>query len=592
MQLPSPSFELDSRYSFAPSRLGSLGARPADVQGFRDELARRSEVPEGRSEPERAGSTDEGPEPREPETAARRTGTRADSDRANENGPEPDERAVPPEKQEPVRETAAEKAADFEAFEEVPTAAPAPIPDANPLLSDQPGLGGVPSEVLGQAGQRGVEPGAGATNGGSAGSNAGSAAGLRGDSTASGASAGLGAAAGANQAGASAGTDGAPLGGTAGQAGSQASNKTLAGALGPLAGAAGQVPGAAEASAGPGSATANAAEPNGSPSAAASSAAAAGRPEAASRPQRASAASAGEEGPGGRVPGSGSAPLESGVGARGEGVRPVAAPAPGVQGAPGGPAGAAAGTGAPSGQPGAGLGLAAGVVAGAEVAPVEGAASASLGAVAGAASTGAATPEAGTPVGGAEGAVAAGAQRGAEGASLAAGSGAAGAPDLGAARGTNPALAAHEAARPLPPEEAARLVHQVRVHVAKGLNQATLHLVPASLGRMAIRLSVRGGRVVGSIRVESAETLKTLEKHLPELRATFEQAGLEADGIEIEMGFNEQAGSGREERSVPASFTDYVPHPSTGSATDAADGQDAAPAARPLRSSTGVDTFA
>jgi flagellar hook-length control protein FliK len=89
-------------------------------------------------------------------------------------------------------------------------------------------------------------------------------------------------------------------------------------------------------------------------------------------------------------------------------------------------------------------------------------------------------------------------------------------------------------ARPAPdPEKAAAVFRQLRLQLTPGTRHAVIQLAPAELGRIAIRVSVRDGRVVGEIRAESAETLAILEKHVPELRAALAQTGFEAADFDL-----------------------------------------------------------
>ena len=89
-------------------------------------------------------------------------------------------------------------------------------------------------------------------------------------------------------------------------------------------------------------------------------------------------------------------------------------------------------------------------------------------------------------------------------------------------------------------ERAAAVLRQFRLQLHPALRAATLHLSPAELGRISIRLDVKDARVRAAVRAESAETLKILEYHLPELEASLAQQGLEVDEFDLELGFGEQ----------------------------------------------------
>ena len=102
---------------------------------------------------------------------------------------------------------------------------------------------------------------------------------------------------------------------------------------------------------------------------------------------------------------------------------------------------------------------------------------------------------------------------------------------------------------PVPEDpDAVRILHQFRSHVAGDTREATLNLVPARLGRMAIRLRMKGGRLEAHMRVESAETLQTLERNLPELRASLAKEGIAADEFVLELGFDDSGDGHSSER--------------------------------------------
>jgi flagellar hook-length control protein FliK len=91
-------------------------------------------------------------------------------------------------------------------------------------------------------------------------------------------------------------------------------------------------------------------------------------------------------------------------------------------------------------------------------------------------------------------------------------------------------------------EQAARVLQQLRAHMAHGKSHVTVDLVPAELGRVALNVAMRGGKMSAIIRAESAQTLELVERQLPELRASLAQQGIEAERFELHLGFGE-AGS-------------------------------------------------
>ena len=86
-------------------------------------------------------------------------------------------------------------------------------------------------------------------------------------------------------------------------------------------------------------------------------------------------------------------------------------------------------------------------------------------------------------------------------------------------------------------ERASEIMRQIRLSIAPGATQVTLDLEPTELGRLWIRMSLRGGKVGAHVRVEKPETLDVLAPKLDELRQLFAERGIEADTIELELGF-------------------------------------------------------
>lgn len=90
-------------------------------------------------------------------------------------------------------------------------------------------------------------------------------------------------------------------------------------------------------------------------------------------------------------------------------------------------------------------------------------------------------------------------------------------------------------------ERAERVLQQLRLKLSPGLRRATLVLEPENLGRITIALHVRDGRLEAILRAEKVETLSVLEAHLPELRAMFEQSGIDARDIDLGLGSESDA---------------------------------------------------
>ncbi len=94
------------------------------------------------------------------------------------------------------------------------------------------------------------------------------------------------------------------------------------------------------------------------------------------------------------------------------------------------------------------------------------------------------------------------------------------------------------AERPAPakapdPERTEAVFRQLRMHISPGTRHAVIQLVPEDMGRISIRITVKGPRVTGEIRAESRETLEILEAHAPELRAVLAQSGFDTTDLSL-----------------------------------------------------------
>ena len=95
---------------------------------------------------------------------------------------------------------------------------------------------------------------------------------------------------------------------------------------------------------------------------------------------------------------------------------------------------------------------------------------------------------------------------------------------------------------PLRTEQAAEVFRQVRLQLSSGAREATIHLHPAWLGRVSIRIAVRDGRARAELRAERPEALQALEKHLPELRAALTERGFASPELHLELGLGGDGG--------------------------------------------------
>jgi len=100
---------------------------------------------------------------------------------------------------------------------------------------------------------------------------------------------------------------------------------------------------------------------------------------------------------------------------------------------------------------------------------------------------------------------------------------------------------------PVSAEKAAAMLRQIRVQLHPGLREALIQLEPRELGRISIKVAVRGEAAHAELRVSKRSALEALERSLPELRAALERAGL--GGGEVSLQLDLSAREGREESS-------------------------------------------
>jgi flagellar hook-length control protein FliK len=150
-----------------------------------------------------------------------------------------------------------------------------------------------------------------------------------------------------------------------------------------------------------------------------------------------------------------------------------------------------------------------------------------------------------------------------------------------------------------PTERAQDILRQIQLHWSAGAQRAVIHLQPAELGRIAIRLNVREGRVHAELRVERAATLEELNATLPELEELFSRHGLASGELELRLGFEQgskrDSSQARPHRSAGSGSAPE--HLIRGAAASAPSNPAASVAASPalmgaLAAQLGVDTFA
>jgi len=102
---------------------------------------------------------------------------------------------------------------------------------------------------------------------------------------------------------------------------------------------------------------------------------------------------------------------------------------------------------------------------------------------------------------------------------------------------TASAAKAREAAPILEREQASEVLRQVRLQLFPENRAATVHLNPAELGRVSIRVIVEGDQVQAVVRAETPEALAALEQHMPELQASLGDRGFQDAQLDLALGF-------------------------------------------------------
>lgn len=118
-------------------------------------------------------------------------------------------------------------------------------------------------------------------------------------------------------------------------------------------------------------------------------------------------------------------------------------------------------------------------------------------------------------------------------------------------------------------ERAARVLEQVRLFVQPGMRRATLELTPANLGRIDVEISVDRGELAAHLRVDAVDTYEALQRHMPELRASLERAGLDVTQLELSFGARGENAPQQQQRGEERAFTNSPGAP-RGGATSAA----------------------
>lgn len=101
------------------------------------------------------------------------------------------------------------------------------------------------------------------------------------------------------------------------------------------------------------------------------------------------------------------------------------------------------------------------------------------------------------------------------------------------------------------------VLQQFKIQLNPKLDHALIQLHPAELGRISIKIEMERGKMRAVLRADKAETLELLERHVPELRASLEGSGIEAESFEFGLGL-EQDGSDTEQPRAASAWKDQT----------------------------------
>jgi len=139
-------------------------------------------------------------------------------------------------------------------------------------------------------------------------------------------------------------------------------------------------------------------------------------------------------------------------------------------------------------------------------------------------------------------------------------------------------------------DRTAEILRQVRLHVSSERKQALIELEPKHLGRIAVRMALRDGRMTAVLQVERPETLRALERQIPELKAALGAQNIETESFDMMLGFDHGEagageGQGRSSKShSDARFSELFDEPG-----DAVEPESAL--ARRVAGESGIDTY-
>jgi hypothetical protein len=92
-----------------------------------------------------------------------------------------------------------------------------------------------------------------------------------------------------------------------------------------------------------------------------------------------------------------------------------------------------------------------------------------------------------------------------------------------------------------------RLLHAV----AEGKRTIQMHLHPAELGTIDVKMQWQGDRLTAQFQVDRPETLQILQREVPALERTLNQAGVNVDSGSLSFSLRQQAGNGQNGSNQP-----------------------------------------
>jgi flagellar hook-length control protein FliK len=109
-----------------------------------------------------------------------------------------------------------------------------------------------------------------------------------------------------------------------------------------------------------------------------------------------------------------------------------------------------------------------------------------------------------------------------------------------------------------------RLLHAV----AEGKRTIQMHLHPAELGSIDVKMQWQGDRLTAQFQVDRPETLVLLQREVPALERTLNQAGVNVDSGSLSFSLRQQTGNGQNNGSNGQPFDPAAANTGFGEAAD------------------------